>query len=174
MIMHLLLSKHLIFCECNMLEFLAQVQAQFIHHPCIYFIQVHACTFYYPSPSRDATDEQLIANLKKFLVEQAETSGSSGEGGCVAGGRSPFGGKTSFSPKKPKQADSRPAVLARNGWVITIDRRRGIVTVGGDSFSYCAQHSFQIQKKKMFDRQIFIFNFFSSLTNNELRVVCCF
>ncbi len=104
---------------------------------------------------RDATDEQLIANLKKFLVEQAETSGSSGEGGCVAGGRSPFGGKTSFSRKKPKQADSRPAVLARNGWVITIDRRRSIVTVGGDSFSYCAQHSFQIQKKKMFDRQIF-------------------
>ena len=76
---------------------------------------------------RDATDEVLIANLKKFLVEQAETVGSSGEGGCAAGGRSPFGGKTSFSPKKPKQADSRPAVLARNGWVITIDRRRGIV-----------------------------------------------
>lgn len=92
------------------------------------YMRAHSTTL------RDATDEVLIANLKKFLVEQAETVGSSGEGGCAAGGRSPFGGKTSFSPKKPKQADSRPAVLARNGWVITIDRRRGIVTVGGDSF----------------------------------------
>ncbi len=109
------------------------------------YMRTHSSTL------RDATDEQLIANLKKFLVEQAETVASSGEGGCAVGGRSPFGGKTSFSPKKPKQADSRPAVLARNGWVITIDRRRGIVTVGGDLFSCCQRHSFEIQKKRMFD-----------------------
>jgi hypothetical protein len=105
------------------------------------YMRAHSTTL------RDATDEQLIANLKKFLVEQAATAVSSGEGSCAAGGRSAFGGKTSFSPKKPKPADSRPAVLARNGWVITIDRRRGIVTVGGVSFCCCAM-TFILNRKK--------------------------
>ena len=84
---------------------------------------------------RDATDEELIANLKKFLAEEASSSahGEGGYGGGAGGSRSSFGGgKTTFSPKKPKSADSRPAVLARGSWIINVDPVRKMVTVGGE------------------------------------------
>ena len=78
----------------------------------------------------DATQKALMANLKRFLVEQSELLDPEGEN-CTAGGRvSAFGGKP-FSPKKPKGPDARPAILARKSWIITIDRKRGIVTVAG-------------------------------------------
>jgi hypothetical protein len=57
----------------------------------------------------------------------------SGEGGCAAGSISAFGVKTFFSPMKKKGVDSRPALLARISWMITIDCRRWIVMVGGES-----------------------------------------
>ena len=79
----------------------------------------------------DATQKALMANLKRFLVEQSELLDPESEN-CTAGGSgSAFGGKTCFSPKKPKGPDARPAILARKSWIITIDRKRGIVTVAG-------------------------------------------
>ena len=82
----------------------------------------------------DATQKALMANLKRFLVEQSEIiEPDSGACGAAGGTKSAFGGRTSFSPKKPKGPDSRPAILARRTWTITIDRKRGLVTVGGDT-----------------------------------------
>ena len=92
---------------------------------------------------RDATDEELIANLKKFLAEQASSTaqGEGGYGGGAGGSRSAFGGgKTTFSPKKPKSADSRPAVLARRSWIINVDPVRKMVTVGGESHPLASVH----------------------------------
>jgi hypothetical protein len=82
----------------------------------------------------DATQKALMANLKRFLVEQSEIL-EPDIGACGAAGatKSAFGGRTSFSPKKPKGPDARPAILARKTWTITIDRKRGLVTVGGDT-----------------------------------------
>lgn len=84
----------------------------------------------------DATQKALMANLKRFLVEQSELPNPDSEACGAAGGtpsRSAFGGRASFSPKKPKGPDARPAILARKTWTIKIDRKRGIVTVGGES-----------------------------------------
>ena len=79
------------------------------------------------------TPENLMANLRRFLVEQSELPETDSEACGAAGGtKSPFGGKTSFSPKKPKGPDARPAILARKTWTIKIDSKRGIVSVGGD------------------------------------------
>ena len=81
-----------------------------------------------------ATQRDLMANLKKFLVEQSELAATTNNETCSAAGgtKSAFGGKTLFSPKKPKGPDARPAILARKTWTIKIDCKRGIVTVGGD------------------------------------------
>ena len=82
----------------------------------------------------DATVKDLMANLKRFLVDQSEISKSAADGGA-AGGRSP--GKTAFSPKKPKGPDARPAILTHKFWTITIDRKRSIVTVAGLCCTFC-------------------------------------
>ena len=81
------------------------------------------------SSFKEMTDKELMAKLKRFLVDQSEISKQPGDGGAV-GGRSP--GKTAFSPKKPKGPDARPAILAHKFWIITIDRKRSMVTVAGD------------------------------------------
>ena len=77
----------------------------------------------------DKTDKELMEGLKKYLIEESETASAGGDGGCAAGGRS--SGTTSFSPKKPRGPDNRPAILARRTWLITVDRKRKIVTVSG-------------------------------------------
>ena len=81
---------------------------------------------------RDATDKALLANLKRFIVDQSEKPVPAGEGFCpTSPGKSSPGNKAStFSPqKKPKVLDSRPAILARKSWTISIDRLRGTVTI---------------------------------------------
>jgi hypothetical protein len=107
--------------------------------PNLYTIRAESLFKYMRSHSttlRDATDDELIAALKKFLAEQAmnRAHGDGGCGGAAGGGSaSPFrGGRTTFSPKKPKSADSRPAILARRSWAITVDPVRRMVTVGGN------------------------------------------
>ena len=88
----------------------------------------------------DATQKALMANLKRFLAEQSELPDPEGEACRAAGAtKSAFGGRTSFSPKKPKGPDARPAILARKTRTINIDRKRGLVTVGGDANSF--QHT---------------------------------
>ncbi len=72
-----------------------------------------------------------LENAKKFIVSQAEES--NGEDGAAAALRTSFGGgKTSFSPKKPKALDTRPAILARKSWTITINRENGTVSISGN------------------------------------------
>jgi hypothetical protein len=84
------------------------------------------------------SDRELLEDAKRFVMEKAIESsidgGSSGSCAMGAGGKSsafPTGGKNSFSPKK-KIIDSRPAILSRHSWTITIDRRAGTVTVEGN------------------------------------------
>ena len=107
--------------------------------PNLYTIRAESLYQYMRSHSttlRDASDEELLAALKKFLAEQAinRAHGDGGYGGGASGSGSPFrGGRTTFSPKKPKSADSRPAILARRSWAITVDPIRRMVTVGGES-----------------------------------------
>jgi hypothetical protein len=83
-----------------------------------------------------------LDNIKRYIISQAEEwtggddDGSSGaaRGGTPAGSphKTSFGGgKTSFSPKKQKALDTRPAILARKSWTITINRDAGTVTVTG-------------------------------------------
>jgi hypothetical protein len=122
--------------------------------PNLYTIRAESLYKYMRSHSttlRDATDEELFAAVKKFLAEQAMNCarGDGGYGGGAGGSGSPFrGGKTTFSPKKPKSADSRPAILARQSWSITVDRIRRTVTVGGEfpfiSSNFCIS---EIEKK---------------------------
>jgi hypothetical protein len=75
-----------------------------------------------------------LDNAKKFIVSQAEES-NGGEDGAAAASTphrtSLGGGKTSFSPKKPKALDTRPAILARKSWTITVNRDNGTVTISG-------------------------------------------
>jgi hypothetical protein len=82
------------------------------------------------------SDKELMESMKRYLVDESETAGADGGSGPAVGVRSSFGspGTTSFSPKKPKGPDTRPAILARRGWVITIDKKRRIVTISGKSF----------------------------------------
>jgi hypothetical protein len=97
------------------------------------------------------SDRELLDDAKRFVMEKAIESsidgGSSGSCAMGTGGKSsafPTGGKNSFSPKK-KIIDSRPAILSRHSWTITIDRKAGTVTVEGkiSSFSMLFNH-FQI------------------------------
>ena len=122
--------------------------------PNLYTIRAESLYKYMRSHSttlRDATDEELFAAVKQFLAEQAmnRARGDGGYGGAAGGSGSPFrGGKNTFSPKKPKSADSRPAILARQSWSITVDRIRRTVTVGGEfpfvSSRFCIS---EIEKK---------------------------
>ena len=82
------------------------------------------------------TDKELMERMKRYLVDESETAGIDGGTGPAVGVRSSFGspGTTSFSPKKPRGPDTRPAILARRIWVITIDKKRRIVTISGKSF----------------------------------------
>ena len=81
------------------------------------------------------SDKELIENMKRYLVEESETAGADGGSGPAVGVRSSFGspGSTMFSPKKPRGPDTRPAILARRGWVINIDKKRKIVSISGES-----------------------------------------
>ena len=67
----------------------------------------------------DKTDKELMEGLKKYLIEESETAATGGNGGCSAGAHSSRG------------PDSHPAILARRTWLITVDRKRKIVTVSG-------------------------------------------
>jgi hypothetical protein len=69
--------------------------------------------------------------VKRYLVDESEAAGTDGGSGPAVGVRSSFGGASSFSPKKPRGPDGRPAILAYKGWTITIDKRRRIVTISG-------------------------------------------
>jgi hypothetical protein len=82
------------------------------------------------------SDKELMERMKRYLADESETAGSDGGSGSAVGVRSSFGspGTTSFSPKKPRGPDTRPAILARRGWVITIDKKRKIVSISGESF----------------------------------------
>ena len=82
------------------------------------------------------TDKELMERMKRYLVDESETAGIDGGTGPAVGVRSSFGspGTTSFSPKKPRGPDTRPAILARRSWVITIDKKRRMVTISGKSF----------------------------------------
>jgi len=81
------------------------------------------------------SDKELMERMKRYLVDESEMAGADGGSGPAVGVRSSFGspGTTSFSPKKPKGPDTRPAILARRTWVITIDKKRKIVTISGIS-----------------------------------------
>jgi dihydropteroate synthase len=81
------------------------------------------------------SDKELMERMKRYLVDESEAAGADGGSGPAVGVRSSFGspGTTSFSPKKPKGPDTRPAILARRGWVITIDKKRKIVSISGES-----------------------------------------
>ena len=88
-----------------------------------------------------ASDRELEANVKKFIADKcsdAEVEGGLGGSCAGSGGKSSFGGRTPFSPKK-KVIDSRPAILARKSWTISINRMAGTVTVEGDCFSASIQ-----------------------------------
>ncbi len=81
------------------------------------------------------SDKELMERMKRYLVEESETAGADGGSGPAVGVRSSFGspGTTSFFPKKPRGPDTRPDILARRGWVITIDKKRKIVSISGKS-----------------------------------------
>jgi hypothetical protein len=79
------------------------------------------------------SEKELMEAVKKFLIEESETAATSADGGGAAGGSSSNSGTTSFSPKKPRGPDNRPAILARRTWLITIDRKRKVVTISGAS-----------------------------------------
>jgi hypothetical protein len=121
--------------------------------PNLYTIPAESLYKYMRSHSntlRDATDEELFAALKEFLAETSmnRARGDGGYGGGAGGSGSPFrGGRTTFSPKKPKSADSRPAILARTSWTITVDRIRRTVTVGGNSPVVSSIFISEIEKK---------------------------
>ena len=91
------------------------------------------------------SDKELMERMKRYLVDESEMAGSDGGSGPAVGVRSSFGspGTTSFSPKKPKGPDTRPAILARRTWVITIDKKRKIVTISGDQFEFFGKNNFQ-------------------------------
>ena len=81
---------------------------------------------------RDASDKALLANLKRFIVDQSERPVPDGFCPTSPGKSSPGNKASTFSPqKKPKVLDSRPAILARKSWIISIDRLRGTVTIAG-------------------------------------------
>ena len=84
------------------------------------------------------SDKELMEKMKRYLVDESEAAGADGGSGPAVGVRSSFGspGTTSFSPKKPKGPDTRPAILARRGWVITIDKKRKIVSIAGESIIF--------------------------------------
>ena len=89
---------------------------------------------------RDLSDKALLANLKRFIVDQSELPAPPEERSesCQSSpAKSPFGGRaTSFSPqKKAKALDMRPAILARKSWSINIDRQRGTVTISSKLLS---------------------------------------
>ena len=132
-------GKFLVLCTfMQKLLFLPCVMCFDRLQPNLYTIRAESLYKYMRSHSttlRDATDEELFAAVKKFLAEYVvnRAQGDGGYGAGAGGSESPFrGGRTTFSPKKPKPADSRPAILARRSWSITVDRIRRTVTVGGE------------------------------------------
>ena len=88
-----------------------------------------------------ASDKALLANLKRFIVDESEKQVPAGEGFCPTSPEksSPGNKASTFSPpKKPKaldSLDSRPAILARKSWTISINRLRGTVTIGSESIA---------------------------------------
>ena len=85
-----------------------------------------------------ASDKALLANLKRFIVDESEKQVPAGEGFCPTSPEksSPGNKASTFSPpKKPKALDSRPAILARKSWTISINRLRGTVTIGSESIA---------------------------------------
>jgi len=95
------------------------------------FMYMRATTSFLHSKS----DKELMERMKRYLVDESEMAGADGGSGPAVGVRSSFGspGTTSFSPKKPRGPVTRPAILARRGWVITIDKKRKIITISGES-----------------------------------------
>ena len=106
----------------------------------------------------DVTDKALLANLKRFIVDQSELP-TAAESCPSSPAKSALGGRAaSFSPqKKPKPLDTRPAILARKTWTITIDRQRGTVTL---SSKPCFQNLMSSLFTWDFNFQIFVVKLF--------------